>query len=76
VTYEYNCITVSVSMPDDLVTNVKDFVGAELFDKYIATAVEQRLRLDLLDDLSAELETEFGPISADVRKRTANTWPA
>ncbi|HET7018843.1 MAG TPA: hypothetical protein VFI65_33305 [Streptosporangiaceae bacterium] len=76
MTYECNCIAVDVSMPDDLVSAVRDFVGAELFDKYIATAVEQRLRLDLIDELSAELHAEFGPIPAEVRKLTAKTWPA
>jgi hypothetical protein len=39
-----------------------------------STANEQ-VRLDLLDDLSAELEAEFGPISDEIRQQTRRTWP-
>jgi hypothetical protein len=76
VTYECTCINVSVSLPDDLVTTVSEYAGAAMFDRYIAAAVEQRLRADLLDELSAELEAEFGPMPTEVRKRTADRWPA
>ena len=38
------------------------------------TAHEQA-RLNLLDDLSAELEAEFGPISDEIRQQTRQTWP-
>jgi hypothetical protein len=75
MTYECSCIPVSVSMPDELVRAVQDFAGPGMFDRYVVAAVEQHLRLDLLDDLSAELEAEYGPIPAEVRKRTAETWP-
>ena len=75
MTYECACITVEVSMPDELVRTVRDYVGAAIFDRYVAAAVEQRLRVELLDELSAELEAEFGPVPAEVRAETRKTWP-
>lgn len=74
--YECTCIRVSVSMPEDLVRTVRDHAGPAMFDKYIAAAVEQRLRTDQLNELPAELETEFGPIPLEMRKQTADSWPA
>jgi hypothetical protein len=76
VTNECTCIKVSLSLPDDLIRIVRDYAGLAMFDRYVAAALEQRLRVDLLDELSAELATEFGPIPAEVRKWTADTWPA
>jgi hypothetical protein len=75
VTQECSCIKVNVSMPDELVRTVRDVVGPAMFDKYISATVAQRLRLDLLDDLSAEFEAEFGPIPSEVRQWTAERWP-
>ena len=35
-------------MPDELVRTVQDYVGAVMFDRYVAAAIEHRFRLDLL----------------------------
>jgi hypothetical protein len=59
VIYEGPCITVTVSMPDELVSRIRDYAGAAMFDRYVAAAVEQRLRAESPDELSAEL-TDFG----------------
>jgi len=42
-------------MPDELVSMVRDYAGAAMFDRYVAAAVEQRLRLDQFDDPSADM---------------------
>lgn len=67
--------TVRIWLPEELVTAVKERVGAERFDDYVVAAVEKCLRLDLLDDLLAELDAEYGPVPAEVRAQTAITWP-
>jgi hypothetical protein len=55
-------------MPDDLVRAVSDYTGPAMFDRYIAAALEQRLRADLLDDSLAEPlaepKAEFHPTPA------------
>ena len=51
MTHERRCIRVDVSMPDELVTAVRDYAGAAMFDRYVAAAVEHRYRLDQLDSL-------------------------
>jgi hypothetical protein len=50
MTYECTCIKVSLSLPDDLVRTVRDYAGPAMFDKYVAAAVEQRLRMDQLSE--------------------------
>ncbi|HXS67157.1 MAG TPA: hypothetical protein VN767_30235 [Streptosporangiaceae bacterium] len=42
-------------MSDELVSRVTDYAGAAMFDRYVVAAVEQRLRLDQLDDPSADM---------------------
>src|SRR5215475_4277938 len=66
---------VSVSMPEELAEAVRARTGAGGFSRYVTEAVEERVRLDLLDDLSAELEAEFGPIPEEIREQTRRTWP-
>ncbi len=62
-------------LPYDLAVAVKEHVGAQQFNDYVVTAVEERLRHDNLADLGAELEAEYGPIPAKIRAQTARTWP-
>lgn len=66
---------VSVSMPEELAEAVRARTGAGGFSRYVADAVQEQVRLDLLDDLSAELEAEFGPIPEEIREQTRRTWP-
>lgn len=61
MTYECACIKVSVSMPDDLVRAVSEYAGHVMFDRYIAAAVEQRFRADLLDESLTEPGAESHP---------------
>lgn len=66
---------VSVSMPAELAEAVRARTGAGGFSRYVTAAVQEQVRLDLLDDLSAELEAEFGPIPDEIRQKTRQTWP-
>jgi hypothetical protein len=66
---------VSVSMPAELADAVRARIGAGGFSRYVTEAVQEQMRLDLLDDLSAELEAEFGPIPEEIREQTRRTWP-
>ncbi len=66
---------VSVSMPEGLADAVRARTGAGGFSGYVSDAVQEKIRLDLLGELSAELESEYGPIPAEIRKQTRREWP-
>jgi Arc/MetJ-type ribon-helix-helix transcriptional regulator len=66
---------VSVSMPEELTEAVRARTGAGGFSRYVTEAVQEQVRLDLLDDLSAELKAEYGAIPAEIREQTRRTWP-
>jgi hypothetical protein len=44
-------------MPDELVSAVRDYAGAAMFDRYVAAAVEHRYRLDQSDSLPEAFDT-------------------
>jgi hypothetical protein len=62
-------------MPEELAEAVRSRTGPGGFSRYVTDAVQEQVRLDLLDDLSAELEAEFGPIPEEIRQQTRRTWP-
>lgn len=66
---------VSVSMPEDLVAAVRERTGAGGFSRYVAEAVEEKLRLDRLDDLSAYLEAKYGPVPEELIQEVLREWP-
>jgi hypothetical protein len=66
---------VSVSMPEELADAVRARTGSGGFSRYVTDAVQEQVRMDLLDELSAELEAEFGPIPEEIRQQTRRTWP-
>src|SRR5579871_4401309 len=66
---------VSVSMPEALADAVRARTGAGGFSRYVTDAVEREMRHDLLGELIAELEAEFGPVPQDVREQTRREWP-
>jgi len=66
---------VSVSMPEDLVAAVRERIGAGGFSRYVAEAVEEKLRLDRLNDLSAYLEAKYGPVPEEVIQEVLREWP-
>ncbi len=66
---------VSVSMPEELAEAVRARTGAGGFSRYVSEAVDREIKHDLLGDLSAELEAEFGPIPEEIRQQTRRMWP-
>jgi Arc/MetJ-type ribon-helix-helix transcriptional regulator len=66
---------VSVSMPEELAEAVRARTGSGGFSRYVTDAVQEQVKQDLLDDLAAELEAEFGPVPDEIRQQTRRTWP-
>jgi Arc/MetJ-type ribon-helix-helix transcriptional regulator len=66
---------VSVSLPGELIQAIRTRTGVGGFSRYVAEAVQERIRLDLLDDLSAELEAEYGPIDEEDVREAMKEWP-
>jgi hypothetical protein len=66
---------VSVSMPEELTDAVRGRSGAGGFSRYVTEAVQEQIRLDLLDDLAAEFEEKYGPIDEDLLEEAMREWP-
>ena len=66
---------VSVSMPEELTEAVRARTGAGGFSRYITDAVQEQVRLDLLDDLIAEFEAEYGPVPEELVEEAMREWP-
>lgn len=66
---------VSVSLPTDLTEAVRTRTGSGGFSRYVTDAVQERMRLDLLDDLSSELASEFGPVDDELVRQAMAEWP-
>jgi hypothetical protein len=66
---------VSVSMPEDLATAIRERIGPGGFSRYVTEAVERRFRHDRLGDLLDELDTEFGPVSPEIMQWAERQWP-
>jgi hypothetical protein len=66
---------VSVSMPEELAEAVRARAGAGGFSRYVTDAVEEQIRLDLMDDLIAEFEAEHGPVPEELVEEAMREWP-
>jgi hypothetical protein len=66
---------VSVSMPEDLATAIRERIGPGGFSRYVTEAVERQFRHDRLGDLLDELDTEFGPLSPEILEWAERQWP-
>jgi Arc/MetJ-type ribon-helix-helix transcriptional regulator len=66
---------VSVSMPEELADAVRARTGTGGFSRYVTDAVQEQVRLDLLDDLVAEFEAEHGPIPEELVQEAMREWP-
>jgi Arc/MetJ-type ribon-helix-helix transcriptional regulator len=66
---------VSVSMPEELTEAVRARTGAGGFSRYVADAVQEQIRLDLMDDLIAEFEAEHGPVPEELVEEAMREWP-
>jgi hypothetical protein len=66
---------VSVSMPEELTAAVRARTGPGGFSRYVTEATERRLQHDLLGELLAELDDEFGPVSPGLIEWADRQWP-
>ena len=66
---------VSVSIPEDLTDAVRDRVGRGAFSQYVTAAVARQLEVDMLAELAAVLEAEFGPVPEDMLEEARREWP-
>jgi hypothetical protein len=66
---------VSVSMPAELADIVRARTGAGGFSRYVTEAVQEQVKMDLLADLSAELESQYGPLAEDGVELAVREWP-
>ena len=66
---------VSVSMPEDLTAAVQRRVGRGKFSQYVTEAVTRQLEMDLLDELSALLTSEHGPVPEEYLAEARTAWP-
>jgi hypothetical protein len=66
---------VSVSMPEELTAAVRERTGPGGFSRYVTEAVEERLRLERLDELSAYLEAKYGPVPEELIQEAMREWP-
>jgi Arc/MetJ-type ribon-helix-helix transcriptional regulator len=66
---------VSVSMPEELAEAVRARTGTGGFSRYVTDAVQEQVRQDLLDDLAAELEAQYGPVDEKLVEQAMREWP-
>lgn len=66
---------VSVSMPEELADAVRSRTGTGGFSRYVTDAVQEQVRLDLLDDLAADFEAEYGSIDEKLVQQAMREWP-
>jgi hypothetical protein len=66
---------VSVSMPEELTAGVRARTGPGGFSHYVTEAVEERLRLELMDEYAAELEAANGPLTPEELRAAMREWP-
>ena len=66
---------VSVSLPSELTEAIRARTGAGGFSRYVAEAIQNRIRHDLLGDLLDELEAEYGPIDEAGVREAMKEWP-
>jgi hypothetical protein len=65
---------VSVSMPEDLATAIREHTGPGGFSRFVAEAAERQLKSEQFRELLAELEAESGPIPDEMREQARREW--
>lgn len=62
-------------MPEELTVAVQQRVGRGEFSQYVTEAVARRLEVDLLEELAALLEAEYGPVPERFLAEAGAAWP-
>jgi hypothetical protein len=66
---------VSVSMPEELTTAIRERTGPGGFSRFVTEAAERQLKSELLRELLGELDAEFGPVPPELREQAKREWP-
>lgn len=69
-------VKVSVSLPQDVVREVRARVGPREFSRYVAEAVEQRLRLQMLGEIVDDYVAKHGPVTDEIAQEVDAEWRA
>jgi hypothetical protein len=69
-------VKVSVSLPEDVVAEVRARVGPRGFSSFVAGAVEQRLRLQMLGEIVDDYVATHGPVSKEISQEVDAEWRA
>jgi hypothetical protein len=67
---------VSVSMPEDLATAIREYTGPGGFSRFVAEAAERQLKSDQFRELLDELAVEAGPIPPELEEQVMREWLA
>ncbi len=67
---------VSVSMPEDLATAIREHTGPGGFSRFVAEAAERQLKSEEFRELLDELEAESGPIPPELEEQVTREWLA
>src|ERR1700722_15133175 len=65
---------VSVSLPEEMTEAVRALTGAGGFSRLVTEAVQKQVRQTLLDELSEELQAEFGPFDEEGVRQAMRLW--
>ena len=65
---------VSVSMPEDLATAIREHTGPGGFSRFVAEAAERQLKSEEFRELLDELEAESGPIPPELEEQVTREW--
>jgi Arc/MetJ-type ribon-helix-helix transcriptional regulator len=65
---------VSVSMPEDLATAIREHTGPGAFSRFVAEAAERQLKSEEFRALLDELAVEAGPIPAELEEQVTREW--
>jgi hypothetical protein len=71
-----HAVKVSVSLPEDVVAEVRARVGPREFSGFVAEAVEQRLRLQMLGEIVDDYVAKRGPVSDEIAQEVDAEWRA
>jgi hypothetical protein len=67
---------VSVSMPEDLATAIREHTGPGGFSRFVADAAERQLKSEEFRELLDELAAEAGPIPPELEEQVTREWLA
>jgi hypothetical protein len=67
---------VSVSMPEDLATAIREHTGPGGFSRFVAEAAERQLKSEQFRELLDELDAEGGPIPPELDEQVMREWLA